>query len=63
MKFKMEFDCGNAAFDDDMAAEIARILIHVARQASRGEIPDTPGVSTIRDVNGNSVGSWRIKEN
>ncbi len=62
MKFQMEFDCDNAAFEDGMATEIARTLIHVARQVFRGGIPDTPEVSTIRDVNGNEIGSWKIKE-
>lgn len=62
MKFQREFDCDNAAFEDNTAPEIARILIHVARQVYRGEIPDAPAMSTIRDVNGNTIGSWRIEE-
>lgn len=63
MKFQLEFDCDDAAPAWLLKSEIARILIHVARQVFREEIPDTPEVSTIRDVNGNEIGSWKINEN
>jgi hypothetical protein len=50
-------DCGNAAFDEAPASEIARILRHVAKAVERG---DERG--QLVDVNGNTVGSWRVEE-
>ena len=59
MKFKLEIDCNNAAFEDNPAGEIARIL----RQLSEG-VESSEGVGWSRhwqlcDVNGNVVGgAW-----
>ena len=57
MKFTLEIDCGNAAFDDDLPAEIARILRVVANELPR-VYPEQYG--RLRDANGNAVGVWQI---
>lgn len=62
MKFVMEFDCDNAAFEEGMATEIARILRRVATSVEHGNLPDTGDVSSIRDINGNRIGEWGIQE-
>ena len=49
--FKLEFETGNAAFDE--TEEISRILRDVARRIETGA---TSG--KIRDTNGNAVGSF-----
>jgi hypothetical protein len=55
MKFKLEIDCGNAAFGSDSAAryaEVGRILAEIAK-AMRDESLTIP---KVRDSNGNVVG-------
>ena len=59
--FKLEFETGNAAFDDDADAntnnnareEIARILRDVAHR-----VRDGSDGGFIRDVSGNRIGTW-----
>jgi len=52
--FKIEFETDNAAFQDgDGPAEVARILQILAVKVEDGQ---TSG--TVRDINGNTVGSW-----
>ena len=54
MQFRIgAIDCDNAAFEDDYAAEVARILHHVARRLEAG---DTDG--KLLDINGNTVGQF-----
>ena len=54
MRFDIgSIDCDNAAFEDDYAAEVARILHHVARRLEAG---DTDG--KLLDFNGNAVGEF-----
>lgn len=53
MKFTLSFDCENAAFSDDAALEIARILREIANRVENG----TSG-GTIRDINGNLIGKY-----
>lgn len=54
--FRIEFDTDSEAFDDGLdAEESARILRDVARKLSDGH---TSG--KVRDVNGNSVGTWKL---
>ena len=55
MKFKLEIDCDNAAFEDDAAGEVMRILNDLAER-----IPIVIGRTlNLYDVNGNSVGrAW-----
>lgn len=60
--FKLEIDCGNAAFHDDNGdfdpgQELASILHTVRRQVADGH---DGGV--CHDSNGNRVGSWYIIE-
>lgn len=51
--FKLSFSTGNAAFDNDAAPEIARILALVAYSVSHGVKS-----GSIRDANGNTIGKW-----
>jgi hypothetical protein len=54
MQFRLgNIDCDNAAFEDDYAAEVARILRHVALRLEKG---DTDG--KLIDFNGNTVGEF-----
>lgn len=53
MAFILRIDTDNAAFDDDCNAELARILVRIANELYVG-VPPTP----IRDINGNTVGSY-----
>lgn len=52
----IQFSTGNAAFDDQPATEIARILNHIAWQFLHGE-----DVGVIFDKNGNRVGYVEIE--
>lgn len=58
MKISIEFNTDNAAFDDDCSfnedgmAEIRQILIKLSDRIR----PDDSG--PIRDINGNTVGTW-----
>lgn len=55
MKFVLEFDCENAAFEADSNAESARILRQVATALENGRV-DGP----IFDGNGNRVGTFAL---
>ena len=61
MRFTLEFDCDNAAFDLEMgdtnAAEITDILRQVADRIDH-ELPLTG--RPIRDSNGNTIGKWEL---
>jgi hypothetical protein len=52
MKFTIEIECGNAAFEDNLRQEVARILNQVENELEFGwrEIID------LHDYNGNVVG-------
>jgi len=55
--FKLEMDCGNAAFDDDAAGEVARILGVVAKRIEGTGLAEIEtGLCT--DTNGNMIGRW-----
>ena len=57
--FTLKFDTDNAAFDDDRAGEIVRVLHSVA---SRIEADGLSGFyETVRDVNGNDIGRFALK--
>jgi len=64
MTFTLKVDCDNAAFEDDPAPELARILREVADGIESGE-PRFAGwqgwFQTIHDVNGNDVGRFALK--
>ncbi len=57
MKITIEIQCDNAAFDPESAVEVSRIL---------GELSNRVGVNgitrrTLRDINGNSVGTMKVE--
>ena len=54
MKYVIEIDCENAAFEEEPAREIVRILRHVADQLAWEYVPHD--VIQLRDLNGNRVG-------
>jgi hypothetical protein len=54
MKYTVEIYCDNAAFEEEPAREIVRILRHVADQLAWEYVP--PDVIQLRDLNGNRVG-------
>ena len=65
--FTVKIDCGNAAFTEhdyptytSAAPELARILREIADQIEAGRQYDF--FQTIRDINGNDVGRYAIKE-
>lgn len=60
MEFKLSFLCKNAAFEGQEDREIARILRAVAEQIETVGIPSH--FRSIRDHNGNSVGSYGVAE-
>jgi hypothetical protein len=58
LSFQLALDCDNDAFADDPAAEVARILRHVADRLDAGETFDD--YQTLLDENGNDVGRARL---
>jgi hypothetical protein len=55
MLFVAEIECDNAAFEDNRAAEVARILRELADKIALSS-PDALNFG-LRDVNGNQVGA------
>lgn len=62
MKFALEFDCDNAAFDEDPAEEIVKTLWRVAEQVRRRGLRRPGERVTIYDTNGNRIGDWSVEE-
>lgn len=58
MQFSMTVEMDNAAFDADSRGELARILRRAARDLD-DDVTATAG--RMRDINGNTVGSWEIR--
>lgn len=57
MRFCLDIDLQNAAFEDDRAAEVARILREIAGKIMPSDmVPGSNG--RIRDCNGNACGSF-----
>jgi hypothetical protein len=56
--FRLQLTCDNAAFDDEPAIEVARILRDLAAQLERGE--DFSTYTNLRDINGNIVGVAKL---
>ena len=56
MKFKIEFDMNNAAFDDYPESEIYSILDNVKTKVIDGFVH-----GRVRDANGNTIGYWTIE--
>lgn len=57
MGFSLNMDTDNAAFADDRAAEVARILRQVTRKIAAG---NTAGI--LKDINGNRVGAFILAD-
>ena len=60
LKFTLEIDCGNAAFNDgpnSLRMELYDILYDAATRAGDGQ---TAGI--LKDINGNTVGSFKLAE-
>ena len=51
--FLLKIRCENAAFSDDPALEVARLLREIARR-----VEDGARMGGVRDINGNSVGHF-----
>lgn len=61
MRLTIKLDMDNDAFDSDMT-EAGRILRDVADKLEGGLSPDPYDTNiTLRDVNGNTVGTARIR--
>jgi hypothetical protein len=58
MKFKIEFDTDNAAFDGQWAPETARILRNIADKIENGKAS-----GKVLDENGNTVGQFGFYTN
>ena len=59
MQFRLFIDCDNAAFEDEPAHELARMLRDVAKRLESGDGFDT--WRDLRDVNGNVAGKAALK--
>lgn len=53
--FKLEFETDNAAFEYGAGTETNRILRDVARRIKDGDLD-----GKIRDLNGNTIGSYTL---
>lgn len=56
--FVLRFDTDNAAFAENVAGEVSRILRKVADDVDRG-IDGSKHLSVL-DVSGNRIGSWTL---
>jgi len=63
MRFNLSFDMDGAAFDggDNGVDEVVRILHNLAGRVDGGGVFDDSH-GPVRDVNGNTVGSWEVTE-
>ena len=57
MKFTMEVNMDNAAFEDSPENELARILSVAAEQ-----VKASYRSRTCQDINGNTVGQWNVED-
>lgn len=53
--FQIQFETGNAAFEDSPADETARILREIASKLESGFQS-----GKVYDVNGNNIGKWDL---
>ncbi len=60
MRFKVEFNLDNAAFEN--AEEIPTILKDIANKASQISVYEETFQMPIKDSNGTRIGYWGIKE-
>ncbi len=56
-RFTLTIDCDNAAFEEQPAQELARILRDVAARIERGT-----DCGTVHDINGNTVGRFDMMD-
>ena len=56
MRYFLELDLDNAAFEDNPGLEVARILREVADRVDGYSFRNPRTVSPLRDINGNRVG-------
>lgn len=65
MKFELDINCDNDAFfeDQDLQVEVRRILFSVAGLIKLSTDPSKDFVKhqNLKDINGNIVGTWRLK--
>ena len=60
MTFTLTVEIDNAAFED--GDELVRILRRVALQVEgEGSRFGSPVVCPVRDINGNTVGEWKVE--
>ena len=57
MKFTMEVNMDNAAFEDSPENELARILSVAAEQVKASYMG-----RACQDINGNTVGQWNVED-
>ena len=57
MRFILEIENANAAFDEDTPAEVARLLRHCADQVEEGVRR-----GLLQDLTGNHCGAWQFGE-
>lgn len=63
MRFKLEFACDNAQFDENCPLwAIGEILREVEQAVLDSETDRVDQVRPIYDVNGNKIGNWRIED-
>lgn len=63
MEFVLTINCDNEAFKEDAFYEVCRILAAEAKKMGRWVGDDlTTWSSTLHDINGNAVGTAKLKE-
>ncbi len=62
MKFKLEIDLGNAAMQSfgDIANALLKVSNKLDERNECGQTPNGQDLERIRDVNGNTVGKWKL---
>lgn len=63
MRLRIDINMENAAFDDDPAEEVRRILHEINGRLTRGEFAETiehGGKHRLLDINGNHCGRFII---
>jgi|ABEF01.1.fsa_nt_gi hypothetical protein len=61
MKFQIEIDMDNAAFDPHAEVELRRILINITNKLRISYESETKFKSgNCKDLNGNIVGNWKV---
>ena len=58
MRFECEINMDNDAFAQDMHLELFRALREIAHNVRDND--DVVRSATVRDINGNKIGTWKI---